>query len=56
MVLLLQSDIFFLLGDENYYMNVKELIINWIEDNYLHFQSFFSDDAENNISKENIAK
>ena len=32
---------FFLLGDENYYMNIKELIINWIKDNYLHFENFF---------------
>ena len=47
---------FFLLGDEIYYMNIKELIINWIIDNYLHFESFFSDDEANNISKEIIAK
>ena len=47
---------FFLLGDENYYMNVKELIINWIEANYLLFESFFSDDTVNNIGKKEVAK
>ena len=37
-------------------MNIKELIIIFIIDNYLHFESFFSDDEVNNISKEIIVK
>ena len=35
---------YLLLGDENYFENIKELIIHWIENNYQQYVSFFSDD------------
>ena len=47
---------YLLLGDENYFENIKELIIQWIENNYQQYVSFFSDDDKNKISKEDIAK
>ena len=41
---------FFLLGSEEYYMNIKSLIIQWIENNFSKFEEFFSDDDDNNIN------
>ena len=37
-------------------MNIKNLIIEWIENNYEIFTSFFGDDNSINVSKEQLAK
>ena len=42
---------YFLLGDQEYYEEIKNLIIEWIENNKEMFISFFGDDDKNNISK-----
>ena len=48
---------YFLLGSEEFYMNIKELIMEWIKHKYVLFLNFFSDDDdENNISREILAK
>jgi len=51
-----RSIAFFLLGNENYYKEIKELIIQWIEDNYSIYENFFADDDEKNINKAIKAK
>ena len=40
---------FFLLGSEEYYINIKSLIIQWIENNFSKFEEFFSDDDDKNL-------
>ena len=47
---------YYLTGNENNYKNVKDLIIQWIENNYNEFLIFFGDDENNNIKKEVLAK
>ena len=47
---------YFLFGTQNFYLNIKKLIIEWIEYNYEKFTSFFGDDDINNITKEQLAK
>ena len=37
-------------------MNIKELIIEWIYNNYELYLNFFSDDDINNISKDTLAE
>lgn len=46
---------FFLLGSEEYYINIKSLIIEWIENNFSKFEEFFSDDDDNDLSCEEKA-
>ena len=43
-------------GNQNYYNNIKNLIIEWIENNYEIFTSFFGDDDSINVSKEQLTK
>ena len=47
---------YFLFGNQNYYNNIKNLIIEWIENNYEIFTSFFGDDDSINVSKEQLEK
>ena len=47
---------YFLFGNQNYYNNIKNLIIEWIENNYEIFTSFFCDDDSINVSKEQLTK
>ena len=46
---------FFLLNEE-FYLEIKHIIIEWIENNYDKFINFFWDDEENNLTKEELAK
>ena len=43
---------YFLLGSQDYYNEIKNEIINWIENNKKRFSEFFGDDDTNNITKE----
>ena len=47
---------YFLLKSQDYYLNIKNLIIDWIENNYDNFLDFFGDDEPNNMTREEIAK
>ena len=47
---------YFFLSNQEYYKEFKEIIIEWIENNYKKFESFFGDDEKNKISKEILAK
>ena len=47
---------YFLLRSQEYYKNIKNLIIDWIENNYKDFLEFFGDDDAKNLNKEEIAK
>ena len=47
---------YFLLKSEEYYQNIKNLIVEWIENNYDNYLEFFGDDDSNNMTKEEIAK
>ena len=47
---------YFLLRSQEYYKNIKNLIIDWIENNYKDFLEFFGDDDAKNLKKEEIAK
>ena len=48
--------IFFLLGNDKFYENIKNEIINWIEEHMETFKEFFGDDDINNISKEKLTE
>ena len=41
---------------QKWYTNVKDLIIQWIENNYNEFLNYFGDDENDNIKKEVLAK
>ena len=43
---------FFLLNTEEFYLEIKNLIIDWINNNYKQYTEFFGDDETNNITKE----
>ena len=45
---------YFLLGSENYYEEIKILIIDWIKNNYIEYESFFAEDP--NETKAEAAK
>ena len=47
---------FFLLGSEEFYIDIKNEIINWIDNNRKDFNEFFGDDDVNNRSKEELAE
>ena len=47
---------YFLLGNQNYYLEIKNLIIQWISNNYEKFTSFFGDDDKQNMTKEQLAQ
>ena len=47
---------YFFLSDQDYYKEFKDIIIEWIENNYNNFVNFFGDDDINQISKETLAK
>ena len=47
---------FFLLKSQEYYQNIKDLIIEWIEAHYDNYLEFFGDDDANNITREEIAQ
>ena len=47
---------YYLLKSQEYYKNIKNLIIDWIENNYKDFLDFFGDDDAKNLKKEEIAK
>ena len=47
---------YFFLSDQKYYKEFKDIIIEWIENNYKKFESYFGDDEKNNISKEILAR
>ena len=42
--------------NEEFYLEIKHIIIEWIENNYDKFINFFWDDEENNLTKEELAK
>ena len=46
---------YFLLGNQDYYLEIKKLIIEWISNNYEKFTSFFGDDDKLNLTKEQLA-
>ena len=46
---------YFTLNKENY-KEIKNIIIDWIENNYEKYINFFGDDDRNHISKEELAK
>ena len=41
---------YFLLGSEEYHMNIRNIIIEWIENNFSLFETFFIDNEDNNIN------
>ena len=45
----------FLLNSENYYNDIKNEIINWIDNNRKQFNEFFGDDELHKITKEKLA-
>ena len=45
---------FFLLGNDDFFQDIKNEIINWIDNNRETFNDFFGDDDINNISKEEL--
>ena len=47
---------FFLLSDDQYYKEIKNEIIKWIDNNKELYLDFFGEDEKNNISKENLAE
>ena len=47
---------FFLLNTEEFYLEIKNLIIDWINNNYKQYTEFFGDDETNNITKEEQAQ
>ena len=47
---------YFRFGNQNYYNNIKNLIIEWIENNYEIFTPFYGDDDNINVSKEQLTK
>ena len=46
----------FLLGNDKFYENIKQEIINWIDNNREKFNDFFGDDEIKNITKEQFAE
>ena len=48
--------IFFLLYNDQYYNDIKNELIKWIDNNKELFVDFFGDDDKNNISKEQLAE
>ena len=42
--------------DEEFYHEIKEIIIEWIDNNYERYQNIFGDDDKNHITKEELAK
>ena len=47
---------YFLLGNDQFYVEIKNEIIKWIENNREEFDEFFGDDDANNKSKEELAE
>ena len=47
---------YFLLNTEDFYLEIKNLIIDWITNNYTQFENFFGDDEANILTKEQQAK
>ena len=47
---------YFLLENEEFYTDIKNMIIEWIDKNYNKFIDFFGDIDEQNLSKEEQAK
>lgn len=47
---------FFLFGTQIYYLQIKNLIIEWMENNYDKFTTFFGDDDNHNLTKEQLTK
>ena len=47
---------FFLLSDDQYYKEIKNEIIKWIDNNKELYLDFFGEDEKNNISKEHSAE
>jgi len=40
----------------DYYNEFKQLVIEWIDNNYEQFVNFFGDDEKHNLTKEEIAE
>ena len=51
---LYRSFSYFLLGTQDFYLENKNLIIEWIENYYEKFIQFFGDDDKNHITKEEL--
>ena len=47
---------YFFLQSPDYYNEFKQLIIEWIDNNYEQYVNFFGDDEKHNLSKEEIAE
>ena len=43
-------------GNEDFYSEIKELIINWIDNKLKKFENFFGEDDIKNISKTQLAQ
>ena len=46
---------FFLLGSQEFYMDIKNMIIDWIEKNFQLYEDFFNDDEINNLNHTELA-
>ena len=51
-----RSIFYFLLNTEDFYLEIKNLIIVWIVHHYNQYKDFFWDDEVNNITKEKQAQ
>ena len=47
---------YFFLQSPDYYNEFKQLVIEWIDNNYEQFVNFFGDDEKHNLTKEEIAE
>jgi len=53
---LYRSISYFLFNTQEYYKEIKQLVIDWIENNFNIFENFFGDDDNKNLKKETLAK
>ena len=47
---------YFILGNQDYYAEIKNEIIKWIDNNREAFNEFFGDDDQNKKTKEELAE
>ena len=55
-IVFIDQFLFFLLGNQEYYIDIKNKILEWIEKNFELYETFFSDDEINNIDHKELAK
>ena len=47
---------YFIFGNQDYYAEIKNEIIKWIDNNREAFNEFFGDDVQNKKTKEELAE